>query len=132
MGRRSLLVGLFLLGLAAGGCSGSGSKEGPTGTVSGTVTYAGTPLTAGVVNFIGEKRTASGPIQPDGRYTVTAPVGAAKITVTTTQPAAGAAPDIMGGAKAVPIPSRYANPASSNLEYTVTKGKQTHDIDLQR
>jgi hypothetical protein len=33
--------------------------------------------------------------------------------------------------KHVPVPRRYADPKTSGLSYTVTPGKQSHDIRLE-
>ena len=70
---RGVLWGLMPLLLVLGACSRS-SLPGPTGTVTGTVTYQGEPVPAGCcVVFIHEETSApaSGLISSDGSYTLT-------------------------------------------------------------
>jgi hypothetical protein len=145
---------LFLLTLAAG-CSGS------KGTITGKVTYQDQALTGGIVLFVSAagNGTRRATIGSDGSFTIeNMPVGMAKIAVDTRSaqgPAAGSrrppanmtppegakVPDaakksgIYGsaprGGNAVPIPENYADPEKSGLEYMVTGGTQTHNIDLK-
>jgi hypothetical protein len=72
-----LLRGLTLcLVLASVGC---GSK----GTVSGKITYNGTPLPSGTVTFVPEKGEVVTAVIVDGKYTAQkVPTGPAKILVT--------------------------------------------------
>jgi hypothetical protein len=133
--RRHLLAallagGLFLL---AGGCSRN------EGTVRGTVTYKGQPLTEGEVSFASEKgQVFTESIDKSGHYVVAhIPLGPAKVTV---QVFSNAAPPPLSFA-AVPktpgttgtnhkIPLRYSIVERSGLRHTVTPGKQQFDIDL--
>jgi hypothetical protein len=140
--------------LAAAGCGGKGNVS---GTVryngeplpSGEIAFIGQS---------GDKQVKKGLIR-DGAYRIDAiPCGPVKITVTTSRPtgsSTGAAPTrgvkpgelppVMQGmqvklpepgqtpeppAKYVPIPERYADPERSGLEYTVTRGSNTKDVDL--
>jgi hypothetical protein len=129
-------VGVALLLAAGPGLTGCGPSQ---ATVSGKVTYQGTPLTTGTVTFLckGDK-SVSCSISPTGEYTLTkVPVGPAKIGVFT-PPAvpenmAGKVPEASGGAagKPVAIPASFSDPKSSGLEYTVTAGAQQHPIDLK-
>jgi hypothetical protein len=151
MNRQS--VSLFLSGLLllALGC---GSK----GTITGTVTYKGTPIPAGTIVFAPDsgEPSVNAPIA-DGKYTIDkVPPGPAKVAVSSTyseglispiqvmlQKSGGkpaedmpeGARKLMEGAahakKGVKIPDDYADPATSGLTYTVKDGKQTHDIDLK-
>lgn len=128
---------LFRLGvcLAAGltvalaGCGGS-SKA----TVSGTVTYKGEPLPAGMIAFIGkDNQVASGAIEPNGHYSVrNVPIGPVKISVTP-PPAPlqdSKPPEGMPTTKSVSIPDHYKDPEKSGLTYTVKSGSQDHPINL--
>jgi hypothetical protein len=38
---------------------------------------------------------------------------------------------IAGEEKSVPLPAKYTDPKGSELQYTVTAGNQTHDIELK-
>jgi len=141
--RRGWPVMLLLL---AAGCSSKG-------TISGKVTYQGKPLTAGTVTFVPEQGGGAfmGYIR-EGQYKVEdVPPGSAKIAVSTPvasnrfigkmqpppevlksavrdMPSADAAKQAVP--EAVPIPSRFENPDTSGLTYTVKSGGQVHDIDL--
>ena len=113
------------LALAASGCG--------TGNVSGTVRFNGKPLPKGRVTFVSQKTAGvflTAPLAEDGSYRIAGcPAGPVKITVQTVAPRSGGA---RPGAKAAPaIPARYADADRSDLEYNVTRGPQTHDIDLK-
>jgi hypothetical protein len=138
--KRRLPSNLFALALAGGLFlfpSGCGSFE-DAGTVSGTVHYKGQPLTEGSVSFVNDNgQVASGAIDQSGSYVVAhVPVGAAKVTV---QVASAMPPMSFIGARktahasgtGVKIPLRYCVPSTSGLQHSVTKGKQTFDIDLK-
>src|SRR6476646_10457874 len=133
----------------AAGCGGS------TGTVTGSVSYKGTKLKGGLVVFVAPNGTGttSGEIQEDGTYTLDGcPAGPVKVAVQTSylKPPAGSAGAIkyerpkeaQGNTDYKPpdqsknkerymaIPQKYEDPSASGLTYTVTGGKQTHDISL--
>lgn len=132
------LVGLLL---AIAGC-GEGAAS-----VSGKVTYNGTPVSGGTITFHGTDGKVDGTwIDPDGKYIVTrAPVGEVKVTVEVGR--AGAPPkmpkskdvpghpgDKGGGTatgKPMVIPAKYKDPAQSGLTYTLKSGSQVIDIDLK-
>jgi hypothetical protein len=135
---RNLWCGLLVAGLLAlAGCGGP-----KTGDVSGMVNYEGKPLPGGFVNFnilapdgtVAESKSTT--VEKNGRYKISrVPVGEAKITVQG-PPGEITQPKIEGGmpfrAKpAVVIPDSYGLVEKSPLNYTVTAGEQTHDIDLK-
>jgi hypothetical protein len=147
--RRLAVVLLAPVVAVLAGCSGKGQ-------VSGKVTYKGQPVPAGRVTFVcqsGDNRSISAAIK-DGRYTIAdCPSGPVKISVETFPPAGAAKPDASppGAPKGitagfgpsansesyasppgqyVQLPARFANPDKSDLSYTVTAGKQDHDLDL--
>lgn len=140
------LVVLFAL-LWAAGC-------GPAkGTVTGKISYKNETLGGGRVTFITPDGNWAEPsaIGEDGTYTITgAPLGPVKITVETksVQALAGKATPgkggmvppkdtprpahlPQGGGKYVPIPDEYADLEKTPLTYEITKGSQTHDIELK-
>jgi hypothetical protein len=136
MGARSL----GLLALAAVLALASGCVR--TGSVSGQVRLNGVPLHGGVVTFIGpdgEQKVAN--IGSEGEYRVDGlPADTVKITVTNlgtnvSMPMTRSA--VMKDTHGLPqppstqsaLPRKYANP-DNGLTLTVTKGKQTFDIDL--
>lgn len=130
---------------AALGC-GPGSA-----TVSGRVTYNGTPLTRGDILIYGANgKVQSGPIGTDGHYTIfKAPVGDVKVAVAASRPSTP--PPTSPGmrrikgvmkhprsahnpspspVKVVPIPERYKDPDKSGLSFTLKSGEQTINLDL--
>jgi hypothetical protein len=133
------LLGLLPMAL---GC-GSGAPS-----VSGTVTFAGRPLSSGTVLFHGaDGRIEHGMIGEEGRYAIAdAPPGDVRITVSAHPvapaglPSAGEPPSPPAGfgpartevrdSSFAAIPPRYRDPEQSGLRYTVRDGAQTHDIDL--
>jgi hypothetical protein len=150
--RVRLLVAVAGLCLALAGVTGCKKSR---ATVTGKVTFNGTPITAGTVGFYASANTiGSGPINPDGTYTVPdAPVGEVTVTVTTPKPTMGpqgnqlskpppgmSMPHEMvpaGGEKigtqvvrTMPAPDKYNSPDTSPLKYTVVPGTQTYDIKL--
>lgn len=141
---RWLAVSLVLL--ATLGC---GSK--PRATVTGQVTYKGTPVSGGAITFHGEAGPRSAYIDPGGMYMVVAEPGPVKVTVVSAQPAAapGGAPTGAGGGKGaskhpsnkpsvgapvaagITIPPKYKDPNQSGLSYTLTAGDQKIDIKVE-
>jgi hypothetical protein len=144
---RSLLLqlggGALVLAAVAAGCSASGN------TVTGKVKYKGATLPEGRVAFLGKEGSASGPIQPDGSYTIKmAPLGKVAITVNTSALDPSSLPDAglaavqargmipkvetptVGGTPAASIPRKYGRPETSGLTFTVKPGKQNYDINL--
>jgi hypothetical protein len=126
---------LALLAAAAlAGCSSNKRL-----TVPGTVTYKGRPLPSGIVRFYfgpGGDRMSMATLEPDGSFAATdVPPGPVKVTV---EPDPQAAKHrSMGGAadepapKPVTIPPRYADPATSGLEYTISSGANKLEIKLE-
>jgi hypothetical protein len=135
---------LLLAALAAVGCPGGGR-----GTITGKVKVNSVALKGGRVTYLaanGQSRIAE--IEEDGSYTaVDVPAGPAKIGVETEyllqqsklpnyMPA-----DAQGGPKLtnpeeakrkyVKIPGTYTNPEESGLTWTVKRGNQEHDIELE-
>jgi len=127
---RVLLLGVIFVPL------GCGQKQ--KATVSGTVTYKGTPLTSGTVTFYGsDNQVVSGSIDTNGAYSIAGvPVGPAKISVIT--PPAPSPKQVKGGVpggdaqtNSVQIPKKYELPDQSGLTYTVVSGSQEHPIELK-
>jgi hemoglobin len=101
-------------------------KSAETGDVTGKVFFKGQPLQGGEVTFIG-KKTFKGAIDKDGTFRVKdIEPGEYKVAVTSSP--AKVAP---ATPKPVAIPAKYNDPDTSGLTYTVLKGEQTYDIQLQ-
>lgn len=136
----ALPVMMLLLSLATG-CGGQAN-----GTISGTVTYQGKALPGGTVTFVPEAGApVHAEIQSDGSYRMSnAPLGPVKIGVQTKSaqkaPSSSSMPrnpkdfekfkSAMMNTESL-IPAKYTDPNNSGLTYTVTKGKQQHDIELK-
>jgi hypothetical protein len=137
---------LLVAALAAIGCGSS-----RTASLSGKVTYRGKAVTSGLVTVISRDGTAvgSGPIQPDGSFTIArAPTGAVKVAVDNPVPPgltrdgmvvppgmSANDPEIKAAREQartfVPIPPRYADPNQSGLIATIKGGKNELPLDLQ-
>jgi hypothetical protein len=119
------VAGCALLAWTALGCGPQVSQ------VSGKVTYQGKPLPSGSVVFVSPEGDVVGrsAIAADGRYVMTdVPAGSVKVAVESHE----RVPPGLGGPPGdyVPIPPRYKKAETSGLEYTVTRGSHTFNIDL--
>jgi hypothetical protein len=113
--------------------------------VAGKVSYQGRPVTTGEVHFIGEGgRSRSGLIGPEGAYQVDdVPAGPVTVTIVATKLTGGAEealPSPVGVGEPGPpprlvvvplVPPKYGAPETSGLKYTIERGRQTIDFDLQ-
>ncbi|MFV2066673.1 MAG: carboxypeptidase-like regulatory domain-containing protein [Pirellulales bacterium] len=119
---------IFLVGCA---------QSEPTGTVSGTVTLEGEPVTAGVVSFISEAGSASmGNIGSDGSFTLDGELPVGKYTVSVSPPELTMGPDDTGDKlanemPASPIPGGYYDESSSDIVKEVTEGDNSITIELK-
>ncbi len=141
-----LLFGLLILSAGCGGVKRSvGHAE-----VTGRVLYQGKPLPGGVVNFVTVEGSfaSTGIIDPNGNYQISSPEGEVQIGVSNKMLAHEAAnikeesvktarqEKSKGGKGAVvkgyyvDLPTKYHDPTTSGLKYTVKPGPQTHDIEL--
>ncbi|MCA9209948.1 MAG: carboxypeptidase-like regulatory domain-containing protein [Pirellulaceae bacterium] len=139
---------MLIVGLATLGCSKTTLPDGPTGTLSGKVTYNGSaPPTGSAISLIHEKTgfVAVGSIQADGSYSAQMkgqpelPVGAYQVSVTG-PPAPEMTPDQMAamyegktdpsGDSSNAIPAKYADVTTSGLTYDVKEGANTYDVPL--
>ena len=157
LSRAAALVTLAACSALLAGC-GSGGGMPPAGTVRGTVTYQGKPVTGGTVVFHSVKnpeRDGAAGIKPDGTYLVyDAPPGDTKVTVVVaargatgmSYPGQNSIPKAAGvkeapaelkagnappAPKPVSLPAKYAKVESTTLNYTVREGRtETFDIEL--
>ncbi len=147
-----LALPLALSFLFFNGCGGSSFPSGPTGSVSGKVTYNGQPVPAGcsvMFMHVETSQSATSQTEADGTYSLRM-LGGTKVLAgpykISIAPPAVATPDdsdpeayasVMEGgdttpppAAAPPFPDKYMNPDTSGLTYTVEEGPNVHDIDL--
>lgn len=148
--RRFLNTAALLTLVALAGCDSSVS------TVSGKVTYKGKPVVFGTVSVTGpDGMTRSGPIEPDGSFSVSGVgVGEGKVTVTSLKPPDGSGGNAKRGGRDAggpdderdmqpeaaappevvknwfPIPPKYGDPKQSGLTVQVGSGEPAV-IDLQ-
>jgi hypothetical protein len=129
------------------GSAGSGRAVAAGRHISGQVTFKGEPLGSGQVTFYGPHTTVPASIGNDGTYTARkVPLGSFKVTVETFPPPGGgkSGPSalqqgtvVVDGqpvpppGKYVEIPTKYKDPAKSDLAVEVTGGKQQFDIPLR-
>lgn len=118
-------------------------------TVNGKVTFAGKPLPAGIVAFVGpDNQVQTVSVATDGSYCVSdVKLGMNKVTVQTSSMITEGPPDRGGDAPAsatpvggkatagkgrfVPIPDRYSRAATSRLEILVSANGQTYNIEIE-
>jgi hypothetical protein len=114
----AVLLALTLI--AAAGCGTSGPP-----VITGVVKYKGEAVKIGTITFLTESgKERSGTIG-EGQYKVTdTDPGQAKVTIIINELPSG-------GKKALADAAKYATKESSTLTYTITKGSQTKDFDLQ-
>lgn len=139
--RLSLVAGLLVA--AAGGCGGG------TGSLSGTVTFNGRPVTSGTVQvFLADGSTRTSDIAPDGSYAV-ADLSAGLIQIgvsspnpkkrydelvsrakTEDQKKAVVPPNPAAVRSWVALPEAAARPESSGLAATIKPGDNLQDLAL--
>ena len=142
--QRGLAVPLLAVIFAVVGCGPS------KGTVSGTVTFKGKPVTSGSVSLFGSDNIQySSQISPDGTYSIPdVPGGPAKFLVVSPNPndaarqrvrtgggpldgpAGGGATPVVPKSSWVEIPETYGDPATSGLTGTVN-GPTTINLELK-
>jgi hypothetical protein len=142
---------LICFGLSVGsltlmaGC-GKSSHSVEHAEVTGKVLFNGKPLPGGKVTFVAVQGgfAASGNIDENGAYQISAPIGEVEIGVDNQmlrprggprqiphpqQPGSGEqGPPLKG--RWMDIPAVYSDPHTSGLKYTVQSGAQTHPIEL--
>jgi hypothetical protein len=130
--RQKARLAAFALALITG-LPGCGGRQ--FGSVSGTVTYQGKPLTSGLVVFVDKdgKVTQPAGIEVDGSYVAEkVPVGPMAVCVETHPLSGGDG----GGTdqprpRYVPLPPKYKDAKQSELTLTVKSGANVYNIDLR-
>ncbi|MFG0261137.1 MAG: hypothetical protein ACF788_01945 [Novipirellula sp. JB048] len=111
------------------------APEHPVGTISGSVSYEGTPVQQGIVTFYSSELGVgvSETIQPDGRYATQTPIRTGTYSVTILPPEDPPPMDEVLSDEAAPvenIPEAYRDPTNSGLQLEVTQGENTFDIKM--
>ena len=114
--------------------SGCGGGE-PMGTVSGTVTLDGAPVTAGQIGFISASGySAVADIGSDGSFTLVENLPVDSYTVTVNPPALTEAPGEEGDTATLEktaVPDGYFDETTSDLKQEITEGPNTVTIELK-
>jgi hypothetical protein len=130
--RPSLWLAIICL-TASSGC-GSSAPPGRV-TTAGTVSVAGEPIPDGEIRFeaitdgLGGGSTQIG---SGGRFSLFLRPGSYRVGIVSVE--GGVSPAGVSGADPVKlrVPARYANPASSGLEYTIDAANRRLSIDLPK
>lgn len=114
----------------------------PTGKVTGTVSYKGTPLDDGIISIVNYETGVriDSEIQADGTYEATThkgglPPGEYKVVifppeVVDPNPPPNSEPGMV--LKDMDnIPKKYRSPQSTPLSVSVTEGENTFDVDME-
>jgi len=113
------------------GCTDKRNPKGPTGTVSGTVKYKGTPVTVGSVIFQNPTTKSGGmaSLDSEGKFTISEPMEVGEYNVGFPPPLPPAPHE---DAKPVPspLPSKYHLPEQGEVKFTVDKGENIADFNL--
>lgn len=134
-GYKLLLIGTTLVSLGlSSGCSGGPAAD-PTAAVAGKVTFKGTPVSEGIVNFYDATRgnAAAAKLGADGTYSVDAVVlGDYSVFVTplpveTPVDATKPAPPQVDPAN---IPAKYRDATTSGFKTTVKAGTNKADFEM--
>ena len=115
------------------GCGGAEAESKPMGTVSGTVTLEGKPLTDLRVNFISEQvgAGAGGDLQADGSYTLDGPIPAGSYDVFITMPSNFTPAQAQNNTSLSKVPPKYLDQARTDLKAQVSEGENQNDFDLK-
>lgn len=141
------LVALLFTAIVSG-CGGN--DFGPTGAVTGRLTFEGKPLAEGhAVSFMQMEKgfLAYGKTDAEGNFSVSSwnegamPVGKYKVMIAPPPAAAPAVaptaeeqfdnPELVDPRIRSEFPARYRDPLTSGIEYEVTEGTNKFDIDLK-
>lgn len=121
--------------LVVSGCGGGGSQA-PTGSVSGTVTFQGTPVTEGDVNLISREtgQVYAAPLGDGGSFKIADPVQTGSYIVSIAPPL-GAPPTVENPTPVIPnpanIPQKYRSDQTSDLKADVKAGENTFTFDMK-
>jgi hypothetical protein len=126
-----LLVVAAVAVTAVAGCNNGVKKV----TFHGTVKYDGQPLQSGQIRFVGPDGTPAGAtIKSDGTFEVTDVVpGEVRVGITPT-PRGSGGPGVPAQSRSEPLelPSKYQDPETSDLKYTITSDTKELSIDIPR
>ncbi|WP_417386794.1 carboxypeptidase-like regulatory domain-containing protein [Gimesia sp.] len=125
----TLLLTLSLLS----GCGGTTVASKPMGTVSGTVTLKGQPLSNCRVNFISEQLGASagGDLTEEGSFTLDGPIPAGSYSVFISMPSEFTPAQAQSNKGLSQVPKKYLGSSTTDLKADVSEGESSHEFDLK-
>jgi len=129
-------LGSCLLVISLMGCGSSGEPSVDVITINGTVTFEGSPITEGTIQFEDSSTgiSSSAELGTDGTYSMEIANGNYKVTVTPPWVEVDMGPDSppQEDYKEVDnIPQQYRQTTTTDLTATVTEAGQTIDFDLK-
>lgn len=115
------------------GCGGAQAESKPMGTVSGSVTLKGKPLTDCRVNLISDQLGASagGDLQADGSFTLDGPVPAGNYAVFITMPEIFTPAQAQSKSGLSSVPKKYRSQSTTDLKADIQQGENKVDFDLK-
>lgn len=115
------------------GCGGTTVASKPMGTVSGTVTLKGQPLTDCRVNYLSEQLGASagGDLTEDGSFTLDGPIPAGSYSVFISLPSEFTPAQAQSNTGLSQVPKKYRGSSTTDLTADVKEGESSHDFDLK-
>ncbi len=132
---RAVLFVAMTCGWIFSGCGEPAKEVGPTGTVSGTVTFDGSPVTEGRVQLYSQSTGEGGATTLDAqgafRLEEPLPVGAYSVFVLP-PPEPAPSPDVAYEPKEYPnIPEKYRSEMTTDLKVEVAEGENTFPIEMK-
>jgi hypothetical protein len=103
-----------------------------TGTVSGTVKYKNQPVTTGSIIFLHPMTKIGGNalLDNEGKYVISQPLPAGEYNVAILPPPPPAPHEKMS-VVSNPVPEKYRVPEQGMLKFTVSKGTNVADFNLE-
>ncbi|QDT94489.1 hypothetical protein [Gimesia algae] len=129
----SFYCAAFLAVTLLTGCGGTSVASKPMGTVSGTVSLKGQPLTDCRVNYISEQLGASagGDLKEDGSFTLDGPIPAGSYSVFISLPSEFTPAQAQSNKGLSQVPKKYLGSSTTDLTADVSEGESSHDFDLK-
>ncbi|QDV53967.1 hypothetical protein [Gimesia fumaroli] len=125
-------IAVCLICLLAG-CGGAQAETKSMGTISGSVTLKGKPLTDCRINFISEQigSGAGGDLQSGGSFTLDGPIPAGKYSVFITMPEVFTPTQAQSKSGLSSVPKKYHSQSTTDLKADVKEGENNLQFDLK-
>tara|TARA_R110002095_G_scaffold199534_1_gene179377 strand:+ start:52675 stop:53049 length:375 start_codon:yes stop_codon:yes gene_type:complete len=115
------------------GCGETQAESKPMGTVTGSVSLKGNPLTDCRVNFISEQvgAGAGGDLQSDGSFTLDGPVPAGNYSVFISLPENFTPAQAQAKSGLSNVPKKYLSQSTTDLKADLKEGENNVSFDLK-